>query len=418
MDSLLSLSALGQKLLTTEDERTLARAVAHAGVVLLADVCLVDVTDADGMVRCVATGHTDPARAEILKCLAERSRDRGRVSPHLLDITQPIVHEVASEVLLSTLACNDRELAALLGEGGVSCIVTPLLAGHGRRVGVLTLLAGAQRGPFQDRDVVVAKDIAWRAAITIDALRMAAETRKAARRADEANQAKTDFLATISHELRTPLNAVLGYTDLLLGGVPARLSPAARAHVERIHVAARQLTQLIEEVLSFTRLDGERERVHLALVEPATLLREVETILRPVAHAKGLELATALDAGAPAFVTDASKVRQMVVNLVTNAVKFTDRGRVTITLRADGQSVGIDVADTGVGIEAAYLEDIFDPFWKIHYRPTVEGGTGLGLTVTRQLARLLGGDVSVTSMPGLGSTFTIRLPMRSLPARR
>jgi PAS domain S-box-containing protein len=230
----------------------------------------------------------------------------------------------------------------------------------------------------------------------------------------QASDAKSAFLATMSHELRTPLNAMLGYSELLLLGIPEQLSAAVRPHIERIDLSARHLLQLIEEVLTFSRIEAGSERVHFEIVHLADVLREVNAVMQPLTSAKGLDFTIDAPSTPIHLVTDPRKIRQILVNLLGNATKFTDRGSITVTARVEADRLVLTVADTGIGIESEHAERIFEPFWQVDNGKTrAIGGTGLGLAVTRELTSLMGGTVTVASVPGKGSMFTVTLPMNA-----
>ena len=229
-----------------------------------------------------------------------------------------------------------------------------------------------------------------------------------------ANRAKATFLATMSHELRTPLNAVIGYADLLLAGIPEPLPEGLRRHVDRIGLASRHLLSVIEEILGYARIEAGRESVALEEVDLGEVLSEVVAIVEPLAAEKRLRFTAPERVDPPALVTDARKLRQILVNLLGNAVKFTERGEIGFAAERCGAWVEFRVRDTGIGIDPADQERIFEPFRQADEATTrVAGGTGLGLSVARNLARMLGGDVTVRSKVGEGSTFTVRLPVDS-----
>jgi signal transduction histidine kinase len=241
------------------------------------------------------------------------------------------------------------------------------------------------------------------------ALEHAAAARDEAQRA---NRAKNDFLAVMSHELRTPLNAIIGYGSMLRDGIPDPPTPGQRQQVERIGVSAKHLLALIDEVLTLSRLELGRERITPTTIGVGTLVNEAAAMMEPDARKKGLVLSVVLPEDEITMVTDAGKLRQALVNLLGNAVKFTDAGEVRICARAEqqGDALVFEVEDTGMGISADNLPRVFDAFWQVDQAPTRRvGGTGLGLHVTRRLVRLLGGDVSARSVVNQGSCFTIRV---------
>ena len=246
-----------------------------------------------------------------------------------------------------------------------------------------------------------------------DAEAAKAEAEAARAEAESANGAKSDFLAVMSHELRTPLSAIMGYQELLADGISGPITEQQSQQLGRIKASARHLLSLIDEILTFTRIDAGREKVDLERASLSTLLEPAAELVEPLARAKGLHIEVMLPPNEVAVETDPVKVRQMIVNLLSNAVKFTDNGRVILSGDQKGDQLVISVEDTGIGISPEHFERIFEPFWQVEQKATRRaGGTGLGLTVTRRLALLLGGDVTVKSDPGGGTTFTICLPVR------
>jgi signal transduction histidine kinase len=237
--------------------------------------------------------------------------------------------------------------------------------------------------------------------------------------AQAASDAKSAFLATMSHELRTPLNAIIGYGELLSDGIPGPISEAQHVQLERIRASAHHLLALIDQVLTLSRLEAGREPVNWELVSLASVLDQATTLASPLADRKRLTLRVLAPESPVTFESDAIKVTQILVNLLGNAVRFTDRGDIVMSARAEPGGVVIEVRDTGIGIAEPNLERVFDPFWQVEQVHTRRvGGSGLGLSVCRRLARLLGGDVTVTSTLGEGSTFAVRIADRRLsPAR-
>jgi PAS domain S-box-containing protein len=228
-----------------------------------------------------------------------------------------------------------------------------------------------------------------------------------------ASAAKSDFMAVMSHELRTPLNAIIGYTDLLEMGVPTALPDGARATVERIRRAASHQRQLIDDILTFSRLDAGQEEVEDEVVPLQELLDEIDAVIAPLAARNGLELRIVAD-GSREIRTDPRKLRQILVNLLGNAVKFTRAGRVELRVEEEPEWFRIVVEDTGVGMVDVEAARVFDPFWQAERGLTrTAGGSGLGLSISQRFARLLGGEISVESEKGRGSRFTLTLPRPS-----
>src|SRR5947207_6929403 len=215
----------------------------------------------------------------------------------------------------------------------------------------------------------------------------------------------------MSHEFRTPLGIVLGYVGLLNDEVAGPINDGQRKQLQRIGTASTHLLRLIEEILTISKVKAGRSEPDLQTVDLSALLRDAVALLAPMAEAKRLALALDLPEHPIVFPTDPGKFRQIVFNLAANAVKFTKAGEVRLRLREEDGQLVLCVSDTGIGVSQEDVEHLFESFWQVRDSgQRYPAGTGLGLSITRQLAQLLGGDVSVESTPGQGSTFIVRLP--------
>jgi PAS domain S-box-containing protein len=235
--------------------------------------------------------------------------------------------------------------------------------------------------------------------------------RRQALELEQASAAKSQFLANVSHELRTPLNAILGYAAMTLQGVSGELTAPQRRNLSRIEANARHLLTLINEILDITRIEAGRMPIQVVAFNLAELVREVTTELEPIIAKSGLAVIYKL-ADIPTMRTDRQKVKQILVNLLSNALKFTQQGDITIKAQMHGRhTVSVAVIDTGIGIPKADHVRIFEDFRQVDSTPRrAFGGTGLGLSICRRLTTMLRGTLRVESRLGHGSTFTLTLP--------
>jgi signal transduction histidine kinase len=236
------------------------------------------------------------------------------------------------------------------------------------------------------------------------------QLQRARETAEAASRAKSRFLAVVSHELRTPLTAVTGYADILLEGWAGQPNEQQRTHLQRIRAAGWHLISVIEGILTFSRAESGREEVRREDVDVAALAEESAALLAPEARKKSLQLQLTAPYQALLLRTDAGKLRQILLNLIGNAIKFSDTGTVDIAIERLPDRVQITVSDEGPGIPRDRLEEIFEPFTQLS--GVSVGGTGLGLSASRMLAQLLGGSVTVKSEVGRGSKFMVQLPVQ------
>jgi len=330
----------------------------------------------------------------------------------------PLDGSVAMEALQSrgvvsveNFAASQRPLARIVPGLRIGPLLAAPLIAHDRLLGVLTVVRGEHAPAFSAREAQRLRVIADHAALAM----WKAELLEQSRAAD---RAKGRFLATISHELRTPLTALTGYEELLADEVIGPLSESQTDVLERMRSVTNHLTVMIEEVLAFSSIEAGHEVVRPTDFLAADLVRAAAAIVDPLARQKRLLLVIELPDEAMRLTSDIDKVRQILVNIAGNAVKFTDRGSVRITLSAhrweeDGaerREVRFAVTDTGPGIAPEDARRLFRPFSQVDAGLTRRhGGTGLGLYISQRLAQLLGGRIDVESELGVGSTFTLSL---------
>jgi PAS domain S-box-containing protein len=388
------------------DSATTLRNLARLAVPTLADWCGVDVIGAGGRVERLAVEHVDPERVALAHELAERFTPHGSASVvhRAMTTGEPFLFPEITDEDLAASAQSEEHLALLRALGFRSGMVVPLIA-RGSSLGAISLFAAESGRRFTPQDLALAQEFAGRAALAIDNARLYDEAKAASR-------AKSDFLAVMSHELRTPLTAIIGYTELMELGIPEPLTARQKEQVQRVEIAAQHLLQLIEEILTMVSIEAGRETSRPAPILLSTLLHRVEVIIAPLAAEKHLELVVTPPDEDVEMEIDPDKAAQMLLNLLSNAVKFTSKGSVRVRARRVGETVEVEIEDTGMGLQPEHLEQIFEPFWQVEQPATRRaGGSGLGLSVSRRLADLLGGEVRVESEPGRGSTFTAVLPI-------
>ncbi|HEV8445637.1 MAG TPA: ATP-binding protein [Gemmatimonadaceae bacterium] len=299
--------------------------------------------------------------------------------------------------------------AALTAIGINHAVTLPLIA-RARPLGSATFYSTGE--PFDDAAIRVLTNVSHRASLAIDNARLFHEADAARHEAQVANAAKVDFLAAMSHELRTPLNAIAGFVDLMALGIHGPITPDQRGDLARISQNQRHLATLIEDILNYARLEAGRLEYDMQKVLVGDALAEVHTLARPVFDAKGVRFEYAPGDGGAIASADPDRLRQVLLNVVGNAVKFTPTGgSVVLTSAADSQSVRLLCKDTGRGIPTEKLATIFEPFVQVdrHLNSSANQGIGLGLSISRDLMRGMDGDLMVESEMGAGSTFTMVL---------
>jgi PAS domain S-box-containing protein len=400
-------------LASASDYATTLSNLARAAVPRLGDWCAVDViVDPDReewppRIERVAVVHQDPAKVELARTLTTRfpqdwSRDTG--TPGVLRTRQPMFVPEVTDAMLAAGAQNETHAALLQALHIRSIMIVPLVA-RDRVLGTITLVMAESVRRFTDADLALAVDLGQRAGVALDNARLL-------RNAKEANAVKTEFLRNVSHELRQPLNAIRGYVDLWRSGSRGELPASLHGDLERLSRNQEHLTALIEDLLSFTRLEVGRLTVERVVVPIAAMFASLEAMVRPQMDLRGLHFDYERCDPSLAALGDEDRVLQVCLNLLTNAMRATPAGgRVSLGCTADGPSVVITVTDTGVGIPSDKLASIFEPFTQLGRALNApKEGAGLGLAISRGLAEAMGGSLTVASELGSGSTFTFRLP--------
>lgn len=376
--------------------------------------------DADQAV--LALLQPDSKTLEIVRSIGLRDEVEREYHYFSVDASTPLSEAVrtAQPVFFASRAEMTTHYPDLIDSGNVDALAwaaMPLVV-EGTVIGGIAL-GFRNEHPFSNEDREFAMALARQSAQALERARLhdaeqsiRAEAEEARRRAEEANRAKSQFLATMSHELRTPLNAIAGYVQLLELGIHGPVPQEQLDILARVRRSQRILLSLIDDILSFARLESGKVEYRYETIAVAESLRAAHDLLAPQLAERGLNFELLCTDPATQVWADREKFVQIVVNLLSNAVKFTDKGgSVTVTCSTSGNSLLINITDTGSGIPADKLEVIFEPFVQAESGLTrrIEG-SGLGLAISRDLARAMQGDLTVKSEVGKGSTFTLWLP--------
>ncbi len=316
---------------------------------------------------------------------------------HEAEVINDAENEPRAETIAGTVTHADERMMA-----------SPLLSGED----VVGMMAVWRRGdPFDDDDLRFLNGLSRQAAIAIQNARLYSDAAAARTEAERANEAKSTFLANMSHELRTPLNAIIGFTRIVQRKAKGQLPEKQVDNLGKVLSSGEHLLNLINTILDIAKIEAGRMDLSFSkfpagqLIEAA--LNTTQPLLKPGVN---LERDIALDL--PLIHTDQDKLKQILLNLLSNSAKFTHKGSITVRARSHGDMLAVDVIDTGIGINAEALQRIFEEFQQADSSTTRQyGGTGLGLPISKHLAQLLGGDLTVQSVEEEGSTFTVTIPV-------
>ncbi|MBE0671425.1 MAG: GAF domain-containing protein [Anaerolineales bacterium] len=298
-----------------------------------------------------------------------------------------------------------------LEETAETMMVAPLIASN-RTIGVISVYKDRGEGTFSPVDLDFLVGLGRQAAIAIENSRLFNEAQEARVAAEQANQAKSTFMANMSHELRTPLNAIIGFTRIVKRKSEDILPEKQTENLDKVLTSAEHLLGLINTVLDIAKIEAGRMDVHAASFHINTLANQCINHAAPLLK-PGVTLEKQIDESAGLVYSDQEKIKQIVLNLLSNAAKFTHKGKITLGLEKVDTNIHIYVKDSGIGISEDALSRVFEEFQQADSSTTRQyGGTGLGLSISRNLARLLGGDLTASSQLGIGSTFTLIIPIQ------
>jgi signal transduction histidine kinase len=408
------LEAEGRRLAASLDENETLTAMSRMSLPHFGLWCFVDVLEADNTTRRLSIVHPDPAIQTLLDLIGERwmpaaSDDYGISAVLRADAMSKVI---ASEEAMLDESLLDPTVLEALQAIGVGAMLTVPLRVDGAIVGAITFVGSSDRQSATTEEVSLAHELANRAETAIDRARLHGQAIAAMGRAESANRAKSDFLGMMSHELRTPLNAIGGYVDLIAMELRGPVTAAQLKDLDRIRVSQRYLLGLINDLLNLTKIGNENIGYEISDVNAYEVLQASVMMLEPLFGQKQLVFEGIFCDASIYALGDREKVIQILVNLLSNSMKFTSaNGHIRIDGAESRDAVLLRVTDTGIGMAVEKLETIFDPF--VQVSDTLTGkyaGMGLGLAISRDLARAMGGDLTVRSILGEGSTFTLSLP--------
>jgi signal transduction histidine kinase len=414
------LAEAGRMLAESVDQTSTLVAITRLALPTLGAWCIVDILEEDNSIRRLGIYHSDPEKQKLAQELqtqwAPEIDDPFGAAPMLRSIgILEISEDIESALAATPRGAETLDILRKLGSGAILSV--PLIA-RGKLLGAVTFVSGAPARPYRPEEIELAEALTSRAALALDNARMYDVALVLRQTAENANKAKTAFLGAMSHELRTPLNAIGGYIDLLDMGLRGPVTEEQHAYFARVRSNQQHLTVLITEILNFARIGAGGVTYAVSDINIFDAVGHAVELVDPLFAQRGIVFdGIEGDRGAIARA-DTERVTQILVNLLSNAIKFTPSGgHVRVDCAAAEKIVAICVSDTGIGIAAEKLASIFEPFIQLKEGLADRAsGVGLGLAISRDLARAMNGDLTVVSSEGTGSRFTLSLP-RSTPAQ-
>lgn len=413
------LAEAGRLLAESVDQASTLLALTKLVLPTLGAWCIVDILDSSGAIHRLGVYHSDPDKHALARTLDSRwipRADDAFGAPAMLRDarTFTISADVEAKLVSDAHSAEDLETLRRLGIGPL--LIVPLVA-RKKLLGAITFVSADPGTAYADEDVQLAEDLASRGALALDNAQVYDLAITLQRSAEFANKAKTAFLGAMSHELRTPLNAIGGYIDLLDMGLRGPVTEQQHADFARVKASQQHLTQLITEILNFARKEGGRISYDIKSINACDAMRRAVDLIEPLFAQKGLVFDGVSGKSDIVGRGDPERVTQILVNLLSNAIKFTPSGgHISADCAARGADITISVSDSGIGIHPDKHESIFEPFVQLKESlADREGGVGLGLAISRDLARAMNGDLTVESSAGKGATFTLSLPRAAVP---
>jgi signal transduction histidine kinase len=411
------LAEAGRVLAESVDQHSTLIALTKLALPTLGAWCIVDILEEDASIRRLGIYHPEPEKqklAQQLEATWKPEFDDPFGAPAMLRDIRTVTITDHIEVTLAATAHTPANLHILRQLGIGSLLTVPLVA-RKRLLGAITFVSEQRGSSYSAEEMQLAEDVANRGALALDSAQVYDLALVLQRSAETANRAKTAFLGAMSHELRTPLNAIGGYIDILDMGLRGPVTQNQHADFARVKTNQQHLAILITEILNFVKIGSGHVSYAAIDVKACDSMRHAIDLIEPLFAQKGIAFDGVSGDASVTARADPERVTQILINLLSNAIKFTPAGgHISADCAANADTVSIRVSDTGIGIAAEKHESIFEPFIQLKEGLSDrESGVGLGLAISRDLARAMKGDLSVESSEGRGSRFTLSLPRAS-----